>query len=175
MVSVKLSKPETYVFADDGSVPNNPRLPLLIYRGAIDLIGTHNPEEDIEKVVRANRWGGTWRNGIYPYLQYHSMIHEGMGIARGRVKVRFGGQNGKEIDLTPGDVVVVPAGTGHQGVSSTSNLMVIGSYANGGRYDLCRGSRNEYTKALETISQVPLPDRDPVFGKQGPLLQLWQS
>jgi len=174
MPSVKLTKPETHRFADDGSVPNNPRHPLLIYRCAIDLIGTRNPEGDIEKVFRANGWGGIWRNGIYPYLQYHSMIHEVMGIARGRVKVRFGGQNGKEIELTPGDVVVVPAGTGHQGVSSGSDLMVIGSYANGGRYDLCRGSLSEYTKALESIPRVPLPDKDPVFGKEGPLLRLWQ-
>jgi uncharacterized protein YjlB len=175
MPSVKLTKPESHLFADDGSVPNNPRLPLLIYRGAIDLIGARNPIEDIEKVFRANGWGGTWRNGIYPYLQYHSIIHECMGIARGRAKVQFGGQTGKEIELAPGDVVVVPAGTGHQGVSSSADLMVIGGYANGGRYDLCRGSRNEYAKALETIPRVPLPDKDPVFGKEGPLLRLWQS
>ena len=36
-----------------------------------------------------------WRNGIYPYVHYHSMIHEALGVARGRAKVRFGGDNGQ--------------------------------------------------------------------------------
>ena len=55
-----------------------------------------------------------WRNGIYPYVHYHSMIHEAMGMARGRAKVRFGGENGQEIEIVAGDVVILPAGTGHQ-------------------------------------------------------------
>ena len=52
--------------------------------------------------------------------------------------------------------------------------MVIGAYPQTGKYDLCRGSKGEHAKALETIPRVPLPDTDPVFGKQGPLLRLWQ-
>jgi uncharacterized protein YjlB len=51
---------------------------------------------------------------------------------------------------------------------------VIGSYPNSGRSDLCRGSRGEHAKAVKTIPRVPLPDTDPVFGKEGPLLRLWQ-
>jgi hypothetical protein len=67
-------EPEAILFADDGFVPNNPRLPFVIYRGAIDLIGVVDPEEAIEKVFRRNGWGDMWRNGIYPYIHYHSMI-----------------------------------------------------------------------------------------------------
>ena len=55
-----------------------------------------------------------WRNGIYPYAHYHSMIHEAMGLARGRATVRFGGENGQDIEIVAGDVVILPAGTGHQ-------------------------------------------------------------
>ena len=60
-------KPEAILFADDGFVPNNPRLPFVIYRGAIDLIGMVNPEDAIERRFRDNGWGQFWRNGIYPY------------------------------------------------------------------------------------------------------------
>jgi uncharacterized protein YjlB len=166
-------EPEAILFADDGFVPNNPRLPFVIYRGAIDLIGVVDPEEAIEKVFRRNGWGDMWRNGIYPYIHYHSMIHEGLGIARGKARVRFGGNKGQEIELTQGDVAVLPAGTGHQCLSHSHDLMVIGAYPRTGRYDLCRDSKGDHDKALLSIPQVPLPDTDPVFGKTGPLLRLW--
>jgi uncharacterized protein YjlB len=168
-------EPTTFMFVDDGSVPNNPRLPFLFYRRAVDLSGTPDPEEAIEKVFRSHGWGDMWRNGIYPYVHYHSMIHEGMGVARGRAKVRFGGARGRELDLGQGDVCVLPAGTGHQCLWASPDLMVIGAYPKTGRYDLCRGSRAEHAKALETIPRVPLPESDPVLGKNGPLTRLWRS
>ena len=31
-------------FADDGSIPNNPTLPLVLYRAGIDLSGSPDPE-----------------------------------------------------------------------------------------------------------------------------------
>jgi uncharacterized protein YjlB len=30
---------EDYLFADDGRVPNNPWLPLIVYRGALETAG----------------------------------------------------------------------------------------------------------------------------------------
>ena len=147
---------------------------MLVYRGAIDLKGSPDPEDLIEKTFRRNGWGEIWRNGIYPYAHYHSSIHEAMGIARGRAKVRFGGNTGQDIDLYAGDVVVLPAGTGHQGLWESPDLVVIGAYPPIGRYDLCRGSKAEYAKAVAAIPQVPLPETDPVFGIHGALQQLWR-
>ena len=98
-----------------------------------------------------------------------------MGVARGRAKVRFGGENGQELDIGPGDVAVLPAGTGHQCLWASPDLMVIGAYPKSGRYDLCRGSKAEHAKALATIPQVPMPNTDPVFGEDGPLLTLWRA
>jgi uncharacterized protein YjlB len=51
--------------------------------------------------------------------------------------------------------------------------MVIGAYPKTGRYDLCRGTKAEYAKAVETIAQVPIPETDPVYGVDGPLVRLW--
>ena len=104
-------EPQALIFADDGSIPNNPLLPFLVYRGAIDLSGIPDPEQVIEKTFARHGWGDMWRNGIYPYVHYHSRIHEALGIARGRAKVRFGGAAGTVLELAAGDVAVLPAGT----------------------------------------------------------------
>ena len=169
------SPPITHKFTDDGRIPNNPILPFVLYRGGIDLTGSPDPENVIEKAFAANSWGNLWRNGIYPYPHYHSMIHEAMGVARGRATVRFGGEHGQDIEIVPADVVILPAGTGHQCLKQTPTLVVIGAYPPSGKYNLCRGSKAEHASALVTIPKVPLPAVDPVFGADGPLLALWRS
>ena len=166
--------PVTHKFADDGRIPNNPALPLVLYRGGIDLTGSPDPEDVIEKTFALNGWGHMWRNGIYPYAHYHSMIHEAMAVARGSAKVRFGGENGEVIALVAGDVVILPAGTGHQCLTHSQELAVIGAYPPSGKYNLCRGSKAERTKALVSIPKVPPPAVDPVFGRTGPLVALWR-
>ena len=175
LTATRRTAPITHRFADDGRIPNNPALPFVLYRGGIDLAGSPDPEMVIEKTFAANGWGSMWRNGIYPYVHYHSMIHEAMGIARGRATVRFGGEKGLEIEITPGNVVVLPAGTGHQCVTQSLELVVIGAYPPSGKYDLCRGSKAEHAKALASIAKVPPPAADPVLGPKGPLIALWRA
>lgn len=165
--------PETLLFKDDGSIPNNPTLPALIYRGGISLAGTPHPAELVEQVFAGNGWGDMWRNGIFPYVHYHSSIHEVLGIARGRVRARLGGDRGTKIELSAGDIAILPAGTGHQGLFESHDLIVVGAYPPSGKYDLCRGSKAERERALLSIPKVPLPATDPVFGADGPLLKLW--
>ena len=163
------------MFRDDGVVPNNPRLPLLYYRGAVDLSDTPDPAHAIEALFKNNGWGDMWRNGVFPYVHYHSQIHEGMGIARGSAKVRFGGDQGQQLDVKQGDVALLPAGTGHQCLWASPDLMVIGTYPPEGHYDLCRGSKAEHAKALQSIPKVPPPKSDPVYGENGLLLKLWRK
>lgn len=172
-----MQTPITYFFKDDGAVPNNPALPMLVYKAAIDLAGSRDPEAAIEKMFDVHDWGhGRWRNGIFPYAHYHSMIHEVLGIARGTAKVRFGGDKGEVLDLAPGDIAVLPAGTGHQRLAGSPDLVVIGGYPPSGTYNLCRGDRPADRKAaLKTIAHVPKPASDPVSGRDGPLLALWTS
>lgn len=168
--------PLTLMFSDDGSVPNNPALPVLLYRGAIDVAATHDPESEVERVFMANGWGrDLWRDGIYHYTHYHSMIHEALGIARGATRVRLGGTQGRDFELSAGDVAVLPAGTGHQRLASSADLRVIGGYPPEGTYNLCRGAKTEHDEALRTIPLVPVPANDPVHGDAGPLLSLWRQ
>ncbi len=170
------AKPLTLLFKDDGAVPNNPTLPALVYKGALDLTAERDPETAIEQLFAANGWGhGQWRNGIYPFTHYHSMIHEALGIARGRASVQLGGERGETFELAAGDVAVLPAGTGHKRLSGGADLVVIGAYPPQGTYNLCRGDNPaDRVKALTTIPQVPAPASDPVGGKDGALVDLWR-
>jgi uncharacterized protein YjlB len=164
-------KPLTFVFADDGLVPNN-HLPLLIYKGGIEVDNDH-PEKSIEGLFAGNGWGDMWRDGIYDFLHYHATVHEALGIARGHARVRFGGDSGKEFDLASGDIAILPAGTGHQCLSASRDFSVVGAYPPGAKMQVTRPSAENHAEALRTIPQVKLPDSDPVTGKDGPLLRLW--
>jgi uncharacterized protein YjlB len=170
-----MTKPLTFLFKDDGKVPNNPALPALVYKQAIDP-DTRDLASALEKLFADNGWGhGQWRNGIYPFVHYHSMIHEALGIARGRARVQLGGHGGETLEFAAGDVAVLPAGTGHQRLIGSEDLLVIGAYPPEGTYNLCRGENPaDRDKALTTISKVPVPESDPIAGQDGPLTTLWR-
>jgi uncharacterized protein YjlB len=166
-------EPLTFVFQDDGLVPNNP-LRLLLYRQAVDVTNDH-PEKTIEGLFGANGWDDMWRNGIYDYLHYHATVHEALGIARGHARVRFGGNSGKEIEVAAGDVAILPAGTGHQCLSASRDFSVVGAYPPGAKMQVTLPTPENHRKALKTIPQVKLPKTDPVMGEKGPLVRLWKS
>jgi uncharacterized protein YjlB len=170
--TVRVVEVAAHRFADDGAIPNNPTLPLLVYVGALKL-SRDDPAAPCEAVFAANGWGATWRNGIYPFPHYHSTAHEVLGICRGDAKVRFGGNTGMALAISAGDVVVIPAGVGHQNLGASADLLVVGAYPRGQSLDLCRGRADERPQALANIARVPLPDADPVYGADGPLIEHW--
>ena len=172
MPTAKHPEPSTFIFGDDGLVPNN-SLPLVIYKCAIDVAGA-SPEKTIEEIFGANGWGDMWRNGIYDYLHYHSTVHEALGIARGRARVRFGGDKGKEFELAAGDVAILPAGTGHQCLEASHDFSVVGAYPPGAKMQVTRPTPENHAKALKTIPEVKLPKTDPVLGMDGPLVSFWK-
>jgi uncharacterized protein YjlB len=162
-----------FMFADDGAIPNNPSLPLLFYPHAFDLENAVDPAARVEAIIKSNGWGRLWRNGIYGFPHYHPRIHEALVVTRGNVSVRFGGDHGEVFDVKAGDAVVLPAGTGHQCIEASDDLVVVGAYPSGGTYDLCLGSRPEYERALVKIPGVRRPETDPFFGRNGPLIREW--
>jgi uncharacterized protein YjlB len=164
-------EPLTFVFEDDGLVPNNP-MPFLVYKQGIDVDNKH-PEKTIEGLFGANGWGDMWRNGVYGYLQYHATVHEALGVARGHARVRFGGISGKEIEIAAGDVAILPAGTGHQCLSASKDFSVVGAYPPGAKMHVTLPTPENHAKALKTIPAVKLPKTDPVMGEDGPLVKLW--
>jgi uncharacterized protein YjlB len=162
-----------HALADDGSIPNNPSLPLLVYPGALNLPGD-DPAAAVEAVFEGNGWVGSWRDGIYPFPHYHSTAHEVLGICRGAAEVRFGGDAGIVLSVRAGDVVVIPAGVGHQNLGASPDLLVVGVYPRGQSWDLRRGLPEERPQVLANIARVPLPAADPVYGADGPLVEHWR-
>ena len=163
--------PEIYTFGDDGSIPNS-RLPVLLYRGV--LAGDAGPAA-YEKLFAGHGWLGAWRDGIFPFHHFHSIAHEVLGIGAGQVEVMLGGPGGRRLGLRTGDVVVLPAGTGHCNLGSSSDMVVVGAYPNGMSWDLRRGDPAEHDEVLTNIAGVPLPEQDPARGKAGALLELWSG
>lgn len=170
---IRERKPQRFVFKSHGLVPNN-RWPLVYYRGAVRVGGASDPAAAFEDLFARNGWSDSWRNGVYDYLHYHSRIHEVMGVARGSAVVQFGGENGRKLRVKAGDVVVLPAGTGHQCFSASDDFLVVGAYPASGTYDECTPSAEAFERARKTVPKVPPPRKDPIYGKDGPLLRLWR-
>ncbi len=163
-----------YPLLDDGVIPNNAHLPLLVYPQAVTPVPV-DPALTFESLFRANGWTGTWRNGVYPVHHYHAEAHEVLGVASGEVTVLFGGEDGVTLTATAGDIVVVPAGVGHKRVAMAGDLCVVGAYPPGQRPDMRRDDPDDRAYGLEAIPNVPLPPADPVYGEKGPLSIHWAA
>jgi uncharacterized protein YjlB len=168
----RVRKPVTFRFRDDGLIPNHPAWPLVLYRGAVKLPDAFDPAAVLEELFDENGWGDMWRDGIYDYVHYHSRIHEVLGIARGKGRVQFGGKRGRTLPVKAGDVLILPAGTGHQCLTASKQFLVVGAYPPKGTYDECRTAEDR-ERTLRTIPKTARPTKDPVYGAKGPLLKLW--
>ena len=155
-------KIERYDLRDDGLVPNNPSLPLTVYRSAIDASAPGAEQRFISRFGE-NDWSGAWINGIYRYHHYHATAHEVLGIAAGEARVQFGGPNGPIVAVTAGDAVMIPAGVGHCCKSASADLSVVGAYPGGADYDTQQATPEARIKSLPLIAAVPPPKRDPVL------------
>ncbi|ACB62395.1 Cupin 2 conserved barrel domain protein [Exiguobacterium sibiricum 255-15] len=158
---------ETFYFEDDGEIPNNPNLPVLIYRHAFD------DPSSIEETFNMHNWKNSWVDGIFDFHHYHSVAHEVIGILEGHASIQLGGPLGKTFTLTAGDVVILPAGTGHKALHISRKFQVVSAYPNGQDYDTLIGDPCERPDNLKRIAQVERPQTDPVYGQQGPLLEHW--
>jgi uncharacterized protein YjlB len=169
LACVRACRPLRMKFRNDGYVPNNPRFALLHYRKALQLGRKHDPAAVIEKTFEGNGWGDVWRNGIYGFVHYHSKIHEVLGIARGSATLQLGGNKGRTVKVSAGDVLIVPAGVGHECLRASPTFLVVGAYPPEGTYDECRGSLQERDPAIAAIRRVGVPKQHPLYGGRRPI------
>jgi uncharacterized protein YjlB len=81
------------------------------------------------------------------------------------------------MEIAEGDVVVIPAGVAHEGLAKSNDFLIIGAYPFGlGKPDLCTGSTEPgaIEREIASIKSTALPDSDPVFGVDGPLMTHWR-
>lgn len=163
--------PEQFFFNEDRGIPNS-RLPVLVYREV--SFESADTAAEFEQVFTHNAWPAQWRGGIFAYHHYHSNAHEVLGMARGAARVLLGGEDGREIIVAPGDVLVLPAGTGHCCLEHSDDFLVVGAYpANHENYDIQRADPQALEGSKQRIARVCLPLADPLSGFDGALLRLW--
>jgi uncharacterized protein YjlB len=159
--------------AAGGSVPNHPQWPLLVYPGAVEIAGA-DPAAAFEGLFDGNRWPAAWRDGVHPFHHFHSNAHEALGVYSGEVTVQFGGDGGIVVTARPGDVIVLPAGTGHKRLSSRGTHGIVGAYPADQHPDTCTPLLSNARRSAEAVARVPLPESDPVYGADGPLFTHWR-
>lgn len=165
---------EAFILTDDGVFPNNRKLPLLIYKNALNT-GLQDLVSHVQAVFADHDWSGSWIDSIYDFHHYHSNTHEVLAVCSGQARVLFGGQHGIEKTVSTGDVIIIPAGVAHKNLGAEGNFVVVGAYPHGHRYDMCYGKREERPAADKKIVRVPMPDADPLYGPDGPLMDHWQA
>ena len=162
-----MNEPETLTLGPNGWVPNNAALPVLVYR----LVVPVGDPDAIEATFRQNDWRPEWRDGVYPYHHYHSTAHEALACTGGSAELMLGGEGGRQVRVEAGDLLVLPAGTGHCRVKASDDFLLVGAYPQGQDWDICRQAADAAT--LVRIAAVPLPGTDPIEGREGPLRRLW--
>jgi uncharacterized protein YjlB len=145
---------ETWQAPPGDVIPNHPRFAVLVYRG-VEL-------DDPRGLFAAHGWGGTWVDSVFDFHHFHSTSHEALAVLSGSATLELGGPQGEAFEVTAGDVLVLPAGTGHRRVHDSGGFRVMGAYPRGQEdYDLLRAADDA---ARERIAALPAPPEDPVGG-----------
>ena len=165
------AKVEVLRLGRNGWIPNNERLPVLLYRGVLESKG--DPAASCEQLFTKNGWPPQWRNGVYTFHHYHSTAHEVLGFVTGSAQLVLGGEGGHEVRVQAGDVALLPTGTGHCELEKSSDFLVIGAYPPDQSWDICREAPD--SAAIARMANLPFPQSDPVFGAKGPLREQWRA
>ncbi len=150
--SLAAREPEKLLLTRNGWMPNNDKLPVLLFRG---VLSGPNLTERLEAFLRDHAWQPEWRNGVYPFHHYHSTAHEVLAFSRGHARILLGGEGGTEIRVAPGDLAVLPCGTGHCRIDASGDFLVIGAYGLGQSWDLLRAAPD--AAAVERMRRLPFP------------------
>ncbi len=120
--------------------------------------------EEVEEHFSNNGWVDFWVDGVYSFHHFHAEAHEVLACLSGSATLCLGGPEGVEVEVEAGDVVLLPAGVGHQNVTSSSDFKMGGAYPKGQSPDLRRGDDQEWAEVIERVAETPRWEKDPVNG-----------
>lgn len=163
---------EVYHLKDDGVFPNN-ALPVIVYKRVLDLPALF-ASNTVRKIFRDNNWKNSWKSGVFTYHHYHSNTHEVLGIIKGKSTLLLGGEHGLKIEVSKGDVLIIPAGVAHKNLGKENQITCIGAYPEGTNYDILYGKKDERPAADAAIKKLIKPLTDPVFGIKGGIAEHWK-
>lgn len=167
--SASTARVEAFTLHSNDWVPNNSRLPVIVYRNALEA--GSGRESVYEDLFNRNGWPSRWRNGVYSFHHYHSLGHEVLGFSNGAARLMLGGPSGRTVEVRGGDIALLPAGTGHCNLGSDADFTVIGAYPPEQDFDILRAAPTP--EQLARIQSLPFPMTDPVQGKGGALSREW--
>ncbi|WP_446731265.1 hypothetical protein [Pseudomonas sp. S11A4] len=85
----------------------------------------------------------------------------------------LGGPGGREVQVSAGDVLLLPVGTGHCSLESSPDFLVVGAYPPGQQGDICTDAPSP--AQLQAMDELDYPRSDPVSGAHGPLSAHWRT
>ncbi|WP_313454716.1 hypothetical protein [Brevundimonas sp.] len=162
---------EAFILHANDWLPNNERLPVLLYRGVIKAEGKAAAER-FERLFADHGWPPQWRDTIFDYDHYHSTAHEALGVAAGHGTLLLGGPGGREVEVQAGDALVLPVGVGHRRLAVSDDFRVVGAYPDGQDWDIRRDAPSDEIR--RRMRALPVPQSDPVAGEAGPLVETWR-
>src|ERR1700761_4300883 len=71
-----------FLLAPHRWVPNNARLPVMVYRHA--LPEAKDLGNQFDAMFDANGWPPQWHDSVFDYHHYHSTAHEVLGVISGQ-------------------------------------------------------------------------------------------
>ena len=151
----------------DGTFPNNPRFPVVVYR---DVFCEARDGDGAELLVR-NGWTRPWAWGVFTYHHYHSTAWEALLCVRGSADVQFGGPSGPVLQPAKGDLVLVPPGVAHKQLADRDGFTLLGAYPS---HDGCRTPSADTVRGAPTAAQArniaacATPVLDPRWGGSTP-------
>lgn len=157
----------------NGWVPNNRRLPVIVYRRALlpDRSDPASLADAFDARFSEHGWPSQWRDAVFDYHHFHSTAHEVMAVFAGRAELMLGGPGGHLLRVAAGDALLLPAGTGHCLVSRADGFQVIGGYPAGQQWDIRRDALTPHEASV--METLPFPPSDPLCGDCGPVIDYW--
>jgi uncharacterized protein YjlB len=87
-------------------------------------------------------------------------------------------ERGIEVSVGVGDAIVLPAGVAHCCLESEGGYEYVGLYPKGSPHwdnNFCRANEEETREKAASARAVPVPEYDPITGKDGDLVRIWRS